>query len=218
LTDAPVPPRPRLVALRLVAAIGLLLAEAAVCVAALFPRVSADYRAYFIDHTSRVCPPCHPTTDYVELENPIEFGGLDHDGACVLLGEGWSYPESWGIWNVGNRARIALPYAPDQNEALLSLIAHAQRKKSQHIEIAVDGADIGRFLIPAGGASVAVPLPPTDRPRVATIMLRVDGAFRPQDAGESLDARKLGVGLVKIERRRREAAPPSPAPLPAAPP
>lgn len=187
--------------LRLALAGALLLAEAAVGVASLFPRVSDDYRAYFIDHRSHVWPPCHPTSDYVEMKDPIEFGKLDLAAACVLLGDGWSSQEVWGVWNDGNLARLSLPYLPGQREATMALIAHARARKVQRIEVLVDGVEVGQFSIPRDGSSIVIPLPPTDRPKVAAVTLRVAGAYSPQDAGESPDPRKLGVGLVRIERR-----------------
>jgi hypothetical protein len=179
----------------------LLLAEACIAAAAYFPRVSDDYRAFYIEHTSHVWPVCHPTKEYAPVSDPIAIGKLDPATQCLLLGEHWWRPEGWAAWTDGGPARLAIPYRPSQRQAQLNIIVSGPPRTRQIVRITVDGVDIGPISVPREGATIDVPLPPSSHPRAASIVLRAERTYRPRDLGENGDERHLGLALASIVRR-----------------
>jgi hypothetical protein len=165
------------------------------------PRVSDDYRAFYIEHRSHVWPVCHLPSDYFETAEPLVFGGLKSVEACRLLGEGWSEPEPFGVWSDGVISELAVPYRPDQHELRLLLRAHSMGGEAQQVAVSVDGIDAGTFSIPKEDTTISVPLPATSAPRVARLSLQVAGAFRPLHAAEGPDPRLLGIALIELSRR-----------------
>lgn len=189
-------------ATRLSLAVALLLAEAAVAVAALHPHVGSAYRAFFIDHTANAWPPCHPAPSQIPRETVILPERLSPAGACALLRSGWSRPESWGVWNQGAVARLAVPYTPDIHRLEMTLIAHARPGHAQHVIVRVNGRNAGRFVIGADlKITIAVPLPAVARPRIAHVELHISAPYSPLEAGEGSDPRDLGIGLISLRRR-----------------
>lgn len=189
-------------AARLALAALLLLAEAAVAVAALHPHVGAAYRAFFIDHTINAWPPCHPAPSQIPREAVIRPERLSPAAACALLRFGWSRPESWGVWNQGPVARLAVPIAAGTRFLEMTLIAHARPGQAQRVAVAVNGQQAGRFDIGAGGSTtLAVPLPPTGGRHTAHVTLHVSAPYSPLESGEGSDPRALGVGLISLRRR-----------------
>lgn len=145
---------------------------------------------------------------------PTRFSfGKDEPGV-LFLAEGFSAPEDWGVWSVGDVSRIVLPisqstipgrvsieiggFVPDARatyKASVELFSVAENKTTQISEKTVtflkhesDRATVSfdRFQWPDNGA------------RQIEIRLKVSDARSPLELGVNSDDRKLGVSVFSI--------------------
>lgn len=68
------------------------------------PRVSAEYRAYYIDQTSH-CYHNRPAAP-ISPSGHIRFGSKRPHQTCTTLREGWDWQQTWGTWSVANSSRL----------------------------------------------------------------------------------------------------------------
>src|SRR5215471_5851617 len=80
--------------LRIAVVIALLSLELYAVYAVLHPRVSTEYRAYFIDHITR---DWHAPHYAATPEEGISFGKAGWPD-FIKSGEGFAFPEEWGRW------------------------------------------------------------------------------------------------------------------------
>ena len=140
------------------------------------------------------------------LNEPIEFGRgkkgfnflLDLD-KYQQVGYGWSYPEIWGVWSEGKKAKIILPL-PENGAELLKIKFRAlvsQSDPSQIIEIWVNNKfQTSHKFTGDQEASIDLDLKDELRNYVA-IEFRTPNAKSPKNIGVGSDERVLGVGLVQ---------------------
>jgi hypothetical protein len=124
-----------------------------------------------------------------------------------LLRSGWHSPEDWGTWSNGPSAALVwrlnrLP-ASEMRVRIGARIYPWYASIDQSIRVIVNGAHVativrnfegeisgGNFRVPASIASAKVPM---------QIAFEIANPTAPKDIGESLDTRKLGLGLMNIE-------------------
>ncbi|PJJ96370.1 hypothetical protein CO641_14060 [Lysobacteraceae bacterium NML91-0213] len=112
-----------------------------------------------------------------------------------LLVEGWSAPESWGVWSDGATSRIQLPFAPSPNLRLtISGYAYGPNAGAD-IGVRI-GRSSGTLRLSATPDEVALDLPNPDG--ASTIELLVPAPASPSSLGEGEDQRKLGVALISL--------------------
>lgn len=129
--------------------------------------------------------------------------GSEGDGNFVL-GNGWSHPESWGVWSDGPQAVIVLRPGPAQARQKLRLTLWGRRFPSRsgdtHVSVWVNDVELGFW---DGGNTIVTPwsvtLPaPAAADPVILVRLQIADPTSPHDLGMSLDPRKLGVALEAL--------------------
>jgi hypothetical protein len=153
----------------------------------------------------------HPLITYlapprqIALEEQIRFSTLNPPLASL----GWSAPESWGTWSVGNKAFISLLLSepPDHDaELLIEATAFLAKKHPQlEVDISVNQVKLGTLKYDEqtkGGVRI-LKLPKAVIEKDGKILIRF--AFKnpksPVELGVSEDIRQLGLGLVGIKLR-----------------
>lgn len=137
------------------------------------------------------------------LGTPISFA-RSGAGTRWLL-SGWSHPEKWGTWSVGNRAAISLdPQSlPKANRGVsLTVNAHAYVTRNhpiQHIAVFVDNRKAGSYVVryPERHVVIVVPID-ADKIRARrqlTVAFRLPDAISPKTLGRGGDSRDLALGL-----------------------
>lgn len=117
-----------------------------------------------------------------------------------MLARDWSGPEGWGAWSDGDAPELVLALAarPDR-DLLLTLEAQGYPSAGQGVSVMVGGRAVGRFALRAEPSTHTVRLP---RELIGgpalDIVLKVDHAEAPSAKGDSLDSRRLGVGLRSV--------------------
>ncbi|MBU3584110.1 hypothetical protein ICN41_08945 [Polynucleobacter sp. 15G-AUS-farblos] len=144
----------------------------------------------------------------VSIHKPITFSNdsagkmfLVGIGTSNITGEGWAYPESFGAWSEGNKAKLVLPLPKDRAKSL-TLIGRAlinERHPTQQMTILVNGKlNQTLKLQQQDGNSITIKLDPqakTNRDYIE-IELQMPNATTPQAIGMGTDIRKLGFGLI----------------------
>ncbi len=124
----------------------LALIELGVLWQTLHPRVSDDYRAYYIDRTTTCLP--QPVTGAYTLGTELDFrsGGPD---TRELRPCGWEGPAGDGTHSIGEASRLRFAVDSPQNLVLtLDLTATTLDGPPEHrVEISAGGAKIGEALV-----------------------------------------------------------------------
>ena len=123
-----------------------------------------------------------------------------HAAATLLLGRGWSEPESWGVWTMDLVAEIQLP---PHRFARIELRGHPFAPLRPGRVGISDGNGPIDFIDCSADCSIGIDLAPTDRtPQPRTLAVQVPDALSPLDTGTGADPRILGFGLREIVFRR----------------
>jgi hypothetical protein len=145
--------------------------------------------------------------EYLELSagTRVDFrsGGL----GVAWLQRGWSAPEWWGVWAIGNSATLRirrrdLPVTPRIVALKLRLNAFVSAQHpEQNVSIRVDGREVQtvRFHYPeALEREVDVPLASSESPTISVEFVMPQAAA-PASVGPSRETRVLGIGLKSAE-------------------
>ena len=129
-------------------------------------------------------------------------------GLIPLLGEGWSGPEPWGVWGVGERHVLYAPLPAGAGDLALELDVEAVTgpgRLEQTVAVAVDGREVEpwTFSLENNRAVRSAPMPARRGRRGRTVAL----TFTPQsvmpasDVHDCADRRSLGLGLHRLRWR-----------------
>jgi hypothetical protein len=138
----------------------------------------------------------------IERNWPIHFG-LNGEGADFLAG-GWSYPEYWGIWGIGDRQalRFALDdYRGGYIELTLTVQGFAAPEGQRPtVDFIANGYFLDSHSLRPDPHGIKLRLPPAciGEGDIA-LHMKVDTAISPASTGLNEDARELGVGLWAID-------------------
>lgn len=131
----------------------LALLELMIAWQAIHPNVPADYRAYFIDHTTTCL--AQAVTGTYTLGATIDFrsGGAD---TRELRPCGWEGPAGDGMHAVGESAQLRFATGPVTTPLTLTLQLTAvtlPNAPEQHIDISANGSPIGSTSLAPGATS-----------------------------------------------------------------
>jgi hypothetical protein len=180
------------------------------------PQVGAQYRAVFITRNQNCWLPQNEQAtaqaDPLLLQHPgiIRIDRLGHREACSLLPQGWSSethrtPDGQ-VYSRGAMARILLPIQPGQTAATLTLEGYAPPAIADRVETItvhpkVDGVAAPSITLRRGARTLLrLPLPPTDRPRLVTIILDLPQPRWMHPLSMSDDPQYAGLVLRSIAR------------------
>lgn len=153
--------------------------------------------------------------DAFSLQHPVRFCGSNalylnsENDRSSLLTNGWSTPETWGVWSNASSALINLPIPIGFGDYLeISFSSHALLSPSHDVlsvNIFVDGKYTGEFIYNYPQDSTnkvrkfVVKRNATD-PKSSTLMVefKIDTPISPQSIGLNDDTRLLGIGLEWI--------------------
>ena len=146
----------------------------------------------------------------VQLGQVIDFG-KGQSGSAFLIniagfqseGWGWAYPEVWGTWSEGSKAKIALPLPPYAANKPLTLQMNLRALVNnlhpfQRINVLVDGRPTLNLTLTKGEHNIAeIPLNHL-APKQEFVMLefKLPDATTPKKLGMGDDSRQLAVGIV----------------------
>ena len=123
--------------------------------------------------------------------------------ATSFLGPGWSTPESWGVWSVGDAAEIYLPDVKGMEEIIIEVAAFVRPfHPKQDVAIKLNGISLSGISIDHSNPEL-IHIAITDEikrsiPRGGLIALefKFPNAVSPLDLHVSADPRKLSIGLI----------------------
>lgn len=121
----------------------------------------------------------------------------------VILGEGWSGKEEWGVWSESKVATLVLPcdgrqfYGPARP---FSLLVRLRPFNKQTLIVSTTAGKAWEGAISAVDQEVRIEMPPAScEDGLYTVTLEMPNAVSPQALGMSADGRLLGVGLSSYE-------------------
>jgi len=124
----------------------LLLIEAAIFAAALFPSVTPEYRAYYLDRSTDCYP--LPVSGAYRLGDRVSFGAASEGKRVDLARCGWRDPEARGSWSDGNRSMLRFAIAPPPADLVLQLSVQPYldaETPRQRIEVTANGTPLETF-------------------------------------------------------------------------
>ena len=135
-----------------------------------------------------------------------------HGGLIPLLGEGWSGPESWGVWGVGERHVLHAPAPTRGGDLVLEFDVEAvvgPGRPEQVVAVAVDGREAGRwtFTLADHRAIRSVQLPARRRGGAVTLTFTPQSVMAASDVHDCADPRTLGLGLHRLRWRPADKRP-----------
>lgn len=133
-----------------------------------------------------------------------------HNALGAILTDGWSRPETWGIWGVGAAHTLTLA-PPDAagGEFVLDIDLHTSlppARPALRAAVAVDGAAVAEWRFSEaenrGVRALRLSWPP-GRAAPAAVTLRPDSTLVPAAVNPaSTDTRPLGLALHRLRLRR----------------
>lgn len=141
------------------------------------------------------------------LGHPIAFatGGV----GVAWLQSGWSQPEAWGTWSIGNYAVMSIDprnFSKFPSGVKLRLSARvlvSTKHPVQRVSVSVDGKTVGSYVskYPTGEFSMDIPIvAAVIHPRRPVIIaFSLPDAKSPAAIGINRDGRQLAIGLVRAQ-------------------
>lgn len=131
------------------------------------------------------------------------FGFTASDIGPSLLQEGWSIPESWGTWSIGNVAVLAVPRPHDGRQSIVRLMLRGfvpSESDPVEVTVRVDGQEVDRLSLSAEEKQVTIRVSGNIPEAGGPAMVRFDitNPRSPKELGLSSDIRSIGVGLRSL--------------------
>lgn len=186
------------------AAAAVAIIEIAILGLALSPRVSADYRDYFIARSSDCWP--RQVSGRYRLGQPLTFRN-DAAGRATIRNRqcGWLPPFEAGTYSVGDQARLRFAFATPEGPLMVSLVARGYvgpQRPRQRVPVTVNGVALDEIVFTDADPIyyvMTVPAAVVARDR-AGLTLRFDFPDRvsPLAMGVNADKRELGFLLSDL--------------------
>ena len=116
-----------------------------------------------------------------------------------VLGDGWSNPESWGVWSDSKEAEFYLP-CEFRKRVIERFTMTVNSFGAQKVKIRIDGNHAtDAYLMGGISESIVVRVPKNEcKNDRFLVSLAIPNAKSPKEQGISEDPRSLGVGLIQI--------------------
>ena len=116
-----------------------------------------------------------------------------------FLKQGWGGNEDWGVWSVGNEAKLRLRMPPGKPQSLvLDLRAFiGPQQTNQVLEWKIDGGAIQKSVLTQFERNlIKIPIPPSAYGKDwIDVSFKIPNAISPKALGQGVDDRLLGIGL-----------------------
>ena len=116
-----------------------------------------------------------------------------------FLKQGWGGNEDWGVWSVGNEAKLRLRMPPGKPQSLvLDLRAFiGSQQTNQVLEWQIDGGAIQKSVLTQFERNlIKIPIPPSAYGKDwIDVSFKIPNAISPKALGQGADDRLLGIGL-----------------------
>lgn len=164
------------------------------------PDVSEAYRLYYFDKKLKHWPG-DSRLEY-RLGDLIDFS----DRVIFLSREGWSNPEKWGTWTIGNEASLLfrLDKPPKKDvEFLVEMIAFVRPALPlQTVSVSANEKPVDDWVYNWGDKRsvfrAVIPLEVIEPDGFNRIDFLIPNAKSPSALGESKDRRVLGIGVSEM--------------------
>ena len=152
-----------------------------------------------------------PPLPKVALRQPIFFNKESLTTAFLIginnrqnKGWGWAFPEAWGVWSEGEKAKVILPL-PEQQAKILDLAIKAftsVKHPFQRVEIWLNGALVKNITLSNSDMTqIELPIPQSAIEDFLLVEFKLPDNISPQKLGLGSDVRPLGIGLISAEFR-----------------
>jgi hypothetical protein len=132
---------------------------------------------------------------------PLVEGG--HISQSFKLESGWSVVEPWGVWTDGPHAALSFAMPLDGRSGVLQIWASVMLPSNglQTIRLQAGSRLMGTWRLSHGQEVICAPLPSAFSLPPGVVRLDINVGSPTTPAG-GLDARKLGLGLERLELLR----------------
>jgi len=185
---------------KLLATAGLSAGYFAVAFLAAHPRVDAEYRSHYLDHTAVCWVPRMLRAGDSAMTPPasLQVAQLTYPAACRTLRLGWYDLEDWGVWSRVPDAILRLPRRPGAREVGLTFRTAPAPNPAVRVRLALNGETVEAEIEPGTTKTVFLPLPPEGAPHDPDLRLHFLGHATVPDPWRETATREVGLGLVAI--------------------
>lgn len=167
------------------------------------PRVSAAYRAYYIERSTD----CWPTEVAGTLPSSgrVWFSETRVEApARAVLNCGWTSPQQTGVWSIGQEARLVLkpqgtgPWAVDFD--IMPFVADSHPR--QRVRISAGSTTLSELELRRGSPishRLVIPSNLADPDGRILLVLALPDHVSPMELGYGLDRRELAVRLLSMQ-------------------
>lgn len=139
----------------------------------------------------------------IKLGQVISFNNPNDEFTNEILSQGWSTPESWGVWSNGEKAILMLPNpGPNVSKLIIDARAfisinvpvqhiHFQIDNQPAIEVSLNLEDKNLITLPIDSSAHAN--------KIIKIQITFRNAASPKDFGLGDDSRKIAIGIKSLE-------------------
>jgi hypothetical protein len=138
---------------------------------------------------------------------PFTIAFCTNGGAELFLGLGWYVTEPWGVYSLGPRAELALPFDQSVDTVLklriegfgfvtpvrptLTIVVKSGAEALGHLEIKLEDPAVALDLAPVNVASLGAT-------RTLNLVIEIDAPSSQVRDGVGNDAREIGLGLQRV--------------------
>lgn len=140
------------------------------------------------------------------LQLTLQSGTID----AAVLGKGWSRPEPWGTWTMGDQAYLSLSTlgTPRRDLELVltgQVFLASPKHETQEIGVDVNGSRVATWQITQknrnGPFTARIPAQVIKSQWPVELVLRVKWPRAPMQLGVNADTRELGIGVHSVVLR-----------------
>lgn len=155
---------------------------------------------YVLAPGDAACAAC----EVVQPKNTVEsfFDFREQGKNTLLLADGWSVQEPWGVWSSNRETAITLPIKPGAHKITLAYNPFISSKTPvQHVIVTLEGKTLAEFSSADGaGATQEIALPHAliQGRKTVSLHFELPDAIIPLNAGLGMDSRMLAIGIKSI--------------------
>lgn len=119
----------------------------------------------------------------------------------TLLGEGWAYPEDWGVWSDRHQASVVIPLTKKVRSITIELKGFIPRQDlKQLLDICFKGNQCKQIkLNDSTHREVELDIPKNFNGKSLSINFMIHSPFIPYQFGMGTDDRLIGIGLISVK-------------------
>ena len=148
-----------------------------------------------------------PASDRLNVGTKPTLSFADGGSGVKYLQDGWSKPESWGVWSEKPTASLQLPLQKlPKGDLTLNLVIGAfvsAKHPREEVDITLNGEKVAHFIFTKATESqrqtIKLPLALIGKDKTLNLLFIPSAPISPKELGLGADTRSLGVSINELQ-------------------